>query len=278
MKKIIVILLSFVFSSDAFGFSYDYFSDGLFTTIHVLTVDPKEHAIMPVRASGKEFSRETAATLVSRYGAAAAVNGGFWKLDGHPAGILKIDRHWYGTPMKPRGAIGWSLSSQQVLIDRVLTNTPLNACPDGCEIEVIPMSDPIYTTAEEWKAMDYIVGGTPVLVREGNVIEDFSPEQTLESFLTHRHPRTAVGIRENGEWVFVVVDGRLYQFFGGMTMKELAQFMLELGCIDALNLDGGSSSVMIVEGIIVNDPCGTILEEGKYVEAISDAILILSSV
>jgi exopolysaccharide biosynthesis protein len=260
--------------SEIRGFSYEYISDGYFTSVHVLTVDPKEHVILPVKASGEEIARETVATLAKSYGASAAVNGGFWKANGNPAGILKINCLWYGTPIKPRGAIGWSLNGQRVLIDRILTNYHLKDCPDESEIEVIPMSTPPHTSPEEWRELEHIVGGTPVLVRNGNVIEDYSPEQTLESFLVKKHPRTAVGIRDNGEWVFVVVDGRFYGFLGGMTIKELAELMLNLGCIEALNLDGGGSSTMVVEGIVINDPCGELKEDGKQVEAVSDAILI----
>ena len=59
-----------------------------------------------------------------------------------------------------------------------------------------------------------------------------------------------------------------------MTIKELAEFMLELGCIEALNLDGGGSSTMVLDEIVINEPCGKIQENGKQVEAVSDAILI----
>lgn len=156
----------------------------------------------------------------------------------------------------------------------ILTHYSLAECPSGSEIEVIPVSIPPYTTPEEWHGVEHIVGGTPVLVHNGTVIEDFSSEQTLESFLVRSHPRTAVGIKENGDWVFVVVDGHTYALFGGMTIKKLSQLMLDLGCIDALNLDDGGSSTMVIEGRIINEPCGTITEDGKSVEAVSDAILI----
>jgi exopolysaccharide biosynthesis protein len=254
------------------GFSYEYMSNGYFTSVHTLTVDPKKDLIVPVRASGDEITRETVAVLANRYGASAAINGGFWKINGRPAGILKINSLWHGTPVKPRGAIGWSQNGQKVLIDRVLTNYNLENCPDEAEIEIIPT----HTAAAEWKELEHIVGGTPVLVRNGNIIEDFSPEQTLESFLVNRHPRTAIGIKGNGEWVFAIVDGRFFGFIGGMTMKELAELMLDLGCVEALNLDGGGSSTMVIDGSVINDPCGTIQEEEKQVEAVSDAILIFS--
>lgn len=73
---------------------------------------------------------------------------------------------------------------------------------------------------------------------------------TLET----RVPRTAVGVREDGTMVFVVVDGRQKGLSDGMTIKELGQKLLELGVKDAANLDGGASSEMVVEGKIVNSP------------------------
>lgn len=253
-----IFLLIFI-PLELLGFSYEYLSDGCFSSIHVLLVNPQEHLILPVKAN----SRETVAALANQYGAAAAVNGGFWKLNGDPAGILKINNLWYGFSVKPRGAIGWTRNGQKVLIDRLLT------LHSEDEVEIIPASDPPLTP-EEWKEMDHIVGGTPVLVSKGQLIEDYSSEQTLKSFLTKKHPRTAVGIRANGEWVFVVVDGYFHHLFGGMKMKKLAKLMLDLGCIDALNLDGGGSSTMVVNGIVINSP------SEKREEAVSDAILIFS--
>lgn len=257
---------------EIFGWSYECISNGLFSTIHILTVNPEQHEIFPVRAKG---DRETVLALANRYQAEAAVNGGFWKWDGSPAGILKIQGKWYGTPTKPRGAIGWASGGKNVMIDRVLTNYSLKDVYYPDEIVVLPASDPPQSTPEEWCEMEHIVGGTPVLIMNGQIIDDFSSEQTLESFLLHRHPRTAVGIKENGEWVFAVVDGRYFGFLGGMTMNELAEFMLMLGCIKALNLDGGSSSTMVIEGAVVNEPNGTEVEVDKLVEPVSDAVLIL---
>lgn len=57
-------------------------------------------------------------------------------------------------------------------------------------------------------------------------------------------------------------------------MKELAELMLSLGAVDALNLDGGSSSTMVVNGFVINASYGTIYENGKHVQKVSDAILI----
>ena len=62
------------------------------------------------------------------------------------------------------------------------------------------MSTPPHTTSENWRELEHIVGGTPVLVKNGNLIEDYSPEQTLDSFLLNKHPRTPVGTSKNSCW------------------------------------------------------------------------------
>lgn len=274
-KKFSLLLLCILCCScEGRGLHYEHDTNPWSTSIHVLVVDPKQYQMIAVKAQGEEVSRETVASLVHQYGAIAGVNGGFWKLNGTPAGILKIQDHWYGTPIKPRGAIGWSADGKQVLMDRLLTNVQLKEVEDSSMIEVLPAPSYSYTTAEEWKKMDYIVGGTPLLISRRHVIEDYSCEQTLESFLTKRYPRTAIGIRENGDWVFVVVDVT-YALAGGMTIKELADYMHQLGCIDALNLDGGSSSTMVIDGKVINNTWGEVYEDGKHVQAISDAILIM---
>lgn len=260
--------------SCASGLTYESFYNECCTPVHVLIVNPSEHAITPFRAWGGEVRRETVAAIANRYQAMAAINGGFFKENGDPAGALKIDRRWFGTPTKPRGAIGWSDTDQKVLIDRISTSCSLEEWLSGCEIQVIPASTPPHTPSEEWRDVKHIVGGTPVLVHQGALIDDFSPEQTSDSFLNLCHPRTAVGIRSNGDWVFVVVDGRIPNLGGGMTMSELAQLMVDLGCVEALNLDGGGSSTMVIDGVVVNRPVGEIEENGKWVRAVSDAILI----
>lgn len=67
------------------------------------------------------------------------------------------------------------------------------------------------------------------------------------------NPRTAIGILEDGHYVFVVTDGRTDES-EGLTLYQLAEFMQSLGCTTAYNLDGGGSSTMYFNGQIVNNP------------------------
>jgi exopolysaccharide biosynthesis protein len=72
--------------------------------------------------------------------------------------------------------------------------------------------------------------------------------------LTNRDPRTAIGIKESGEVVLLTVDGRQPEYSYGLTGRELGEFLLDYGIINAAMLDGGASTEMIVEGKIVNIP------------------------
>lgn len=90
------------------------------------------------------------------------------------------------------------------------------------------------------------------LLRKGEIVV---PEaDTWVGTLTIRTPRTAVGIKEDGTLVFVVADGRQAGLSDGLTGRELAQELLALGLKDAVNLDGGASSELIIDGKIANSP------------------------
>jgi exopolysaccharide biosynthesis protein len=59
-----------------------------------------------------------------------------------------------------------------------------------------------------------------------------------------------MGVTENGEWLIVAIQNRVGG--RGPTLSETAQLMQRLGCIDALNLDGGSSSSLYLNGSLLN--------------------------
>jgi hypothetical protein len=96
------------------------------------------------------------------------------------------------------------------------------------------------------------VGGFPMLVMAGR---DVVAEQggVSESFGPARHPRTAVGWSAD-RLLWVVVDGRQEGWSAGMSLVELADLMLRLGATEAINLDGGGSSAMIVRDRVANRP------------------------
>ena len=90
------------------------------------------------------------------------------------------------------------------------------------------------------------------LLREGEVV--VPDADTWVGTLTIRTPRTAVALKGDGTLVFVVADGRQPDLSDGLTGLELARELLSLGVKDAVNLDGGASSQLIIDGRIVNSP------------------------
>ncbi|MGE3308790.1 MAG: phosphodiester glycosidase family protein [Limisphaerales bacterium] len=99
------------------------------------------------------------------------------------------------------------------------------------------------------------IGGGPVLVRNGRRQKIVPPtEDSYEgSSMLERHPRTAIGWNA-GEYVLVVVDGRQRPSVG-MTLTELGDAMIRLGCTEAVSLDGGGSATLWYAGRIRNSPC-----------------------
>jgi hypothetical protein len=105
----------------------------------------------------------------------------------------------------------------------------------------------------DWSKARFAVGGGPRLIRNGRVSIEYIEESFDSNFALKRHPRTAIGIADNGDVVIVVIDGRS-RFSTGATLNELAWIMRGLGCVEALNLDGGGSSTLYVGGAILNRP------------------------
>jgi exopolysaccharide biosynthesis protein len=115
-----------------------------------------------------------------------------------------------------------------------------------------------------------IIGGAVGLVRDGHErITAKADGQASVNMILRRHPRTLAGVTKSGKLILATVDGRKPGLTVGASMIEAAQLMLWLGARQAVNLDGGGSSAMVVNGKVVNHPSdGT--ERG-----VGDALLIL---
>lgn len=125
----------------------------------------------------------------------------------------------------------------------------------------------------EWKVAGpdsylsyHALGGGPLLVKDGKEFIDFEAQGfTAKKFPSTRYARTAVGITEDKKYVWLTVaDGRssieklnpsgLYSV--GATLPEMSKIMLNLGCNDAMNLDGGGSSTFCLLNQVANVPSG----------------------
>jgi len=135
-------------------------------------------------------------------------------------------------------------------------------------IKIIP-----YTT--QLTSVTHLISGGPRLIKDGVVYVSKHGERFKSDIARGRAARTAVGITKEGSLLLVTVDGlprqkenRSDRSSIGLTLEELAEMMLSLGAVSAMNLDGGSSTTMWIDGRVVNRPVG------GYEQSVSNAIVI----
>ncbi len=197
--------------------------------IHAAYVSLCEPGLHP-RATRYEERSQTTSAWAGSVGAFVAINGAFFSYDDYDAiGWSMGDGESWPTASDYEGysAVAFASYARADIFD---TDVPL------------PPDDQPW-----WREM---VPGWPLLVDDGELVDN-----DCESHLCYDNPRTAVGLTEDGSTaILVTVDGRS-DSAAGMTTAELAELMLELGAFRAINLDGGGSTTMYVEGLgVVNDP------------------------
>jgi len=202
--------------------------------IHVLRIDLREPGLLPVVdvAADPDGNGPAEAVLVAplvhaeRGGFVAAGNGHAWAMVPPPA-EGRQPRYVAGADCD---ICGW------VVIDGEQRSSPSAGFWSfwmDAERRVH-----IGSVAEPKAGAVWAIAGFGGLLHSGKVLP--RPSDV-------RHPRTAAGIDRDGTvLMLVVVDGRQPGYSEGMSERELAELMLELGCSDALNLDGGGSTVMIL--------------------------------
>lgn len=99
-----------------------------------------------------------------------------------------------------------------------------------------------------WK-VSTAVGGGPVLIQNGNVSISNNEEMKFAGkAINDKHPRTAMGYTADGKLIILVIQGRMPGVSEGADLNQEATILKELGCQEALNLDGGGSSCLLVNG------------------------------
>jgi len=109
-------------------------------------------------------------------------------------------------------------------------------------------------TAPPVPNLKHVLGGGPRLLEAGHVHITSETEGFRTDVAHGPAPRTAVGLTRQGHLLLVVVDGRGAGGSSGMTLYELARTMQQLGAVEAMNLDGGGSTTMVIGGRVVNRP------------------------
>ncbi len=107
------------------------------------------------------------------------------------------------------------------------------------------------TSQNEWKRWNksMAVGGGPVLVQNNSLLVTNNEELKFAgNAIQDQHPRTLIGYTKKNKMIVMVIEGRHAGVSDGASLTQCAQLMLSLGCVEAMNLDGGGSSCMLING------------------------------
>lgn len=226
--------------------------------IFVLEIPDTAHYTL---AFAHEPRRTKTSEMSRKHEAVAAVNGSFFDMDKHfPICYLRIDSVNIGENTPGKDTVNRKYYQYGTL------------CLLGDSVLILKTD-----SSRRWEeALPYpdIMTAGPLLIWH-DTLQYMRDDRT---FVTNRHNRTAVGIREDGTVLLFVADGRFKQA-EGLSLTELQQILRWLGCRDALNLDGGGSTTLFLNigdyHSVVNCPSdnGRFDHDGE--RGVSNAVLIL---
>lgn len=227
-------------------------------------------ALMSADTDGKE----AVSSFASRTEAHVAINAGYFGVDGsglatsvslviadsalrtrnitvlnRPSGTYNVLRSAFGVRRDRTTETGWIGHNGATLADVIRYPSPL------ANTTTTPAPPPAAGSGSSWTGIVDAIGGGPNLVSNGAVNVTYDQEVFFGSGVgsTNGDPRTAIGRTSNGRIILFVVDGRTTESIG-LSLQQVAETMISLGCVDAINLDGGGSSTFVVNGAVLNYP------------------------
>lgn len=204
--------------------------------IDLVTIDLTS-AEIAVYATKEADRGLTTSNLAARYGAQVAINGDAFAVAGYvPLGLAMGDSSvWSGTADDASSAV--------FDFRRVGEATTATIIPP--EVIVDPTALPLGTQG--------VVSGRPLLVRAGQPSASFDCDDPV-TVACERAPRSAVGLSADTNTMYLVVVDGWQSGSLGLTAAELASFLQARGANMAIALDGGSSSTLVLDGVVVNSP------------------------
>ena len=197
--------------------------------ISIVEVEPRKELCAGIALSDKPAPTSVVAQA---YNAVAAVNGSYFSIKKSNSvcflqidGVVKDTTTTAELDMRVNGAVQ----------------------TDKGRLKILPWSKDI----ENYHCAKDVLASGPMLLQQGKA----SNWEACDSLFIHtQHPRSAVAVKKDGTTWFVTVDGRAPGHANGMSIPELAHLLRILGGYDALNLDGGGSTTLWLEGNVINHP------------------------
>ncbi|MBR6408230.1 MAG: phosphodiester glycosidase family protein [Clostridia bacterium] len=198
-------------------------------------------------AQAKHSNPDDEANYIPNYNAVASVNADFYNMS--------------------NGAVTGTLIMEGVEYHSLTSSNFFGVLDDGT---------PVIGGRTEWNQyhdrLREAVGASIWLVKDGKIAVT-----ATSNYYNQRASRTAVGITYDGRVVLMVLDGRQEPFSCGGSSIEIAQIMLDAGCVKAINLDGGGSSTYVakLEG---SDTCSVVNRPSDgYERSVSSSLLVVST-
>ncbi|MBN8562620.1 MAG: phosphodiester glycosidase family protein [Leptolyngbya sp. UWPOB_LEPTO1] len=107
-------------------------------------------------------------------------------------------------------------------------------------------------TPSDLAAFPNLIGGGPLLIRDGQIVLDARLEQFSDAFIRETAARSAIGQTSDGRILIVTAQNNVAGL--GATLSDMADIMQQLGAVNALNLDGGSSTTLYLGGQLLDRP------------------------
>jgi hypothetical protein len=184
----------------------------------------------------KPYNARTTSEYLKSSGVQLAINGGGFE-PWYDLGVIYAPHT--GDPVSP---LGTTVSGNFSYTFEESQKRPMLGFGGGRPVEISWVEG----------SAEYVVSGIRLLVDDHAVLEGLDSSKTA--------PRTAVGVSEDGhKLIIVIVDGRQLGYSQGATLHELAQILVDHGAYRAMELDGGGSSTLVIEGdngqpVVLNSP------------------------
>lgn len=160
----------------------------------------------------------------------------------------KMSRSAIGISKKRKADVAWLLTDTSRSYPIAFEDEPVSVKDSVPTLNVTDYMSGKSGIRKRWK-MKTAIGGGPVLLYNGQMrITNNEERMFMGKAQNDLHPRTAMGYTPGGKLIILVVEGRNPGIAEGASLPDLAGIFLTLGAVEALNLDGGGSSCMLVQG------------------------------
>lgn len=199
-------------------------------SIHLLELDPKQDIKTSIAYSDTLI---LTSKLAKNHQAIAAINGSYFAAEGNSVSFFKVNE-----------------AAIDSTIPKIYKRCNGLVYTHNGNLKILPWSK---SKEDRWKKNKGIMlASGPSLLEEGHFSEWLDPEDL--KFFPKKHPRSALAITKEGKIMAIVIDGRAPGNAIGMSIPEFAYLVKVLGCERALNLDGGGSTTLWIDGKILNYP------------------------